>query len=301
MAGRNREYKDRLFKFIFGNEKNKEWTLSLYNAINDSDYTDAESIKFTTVDDALYISMKNDVSFLISQTLMFFEQQSTFNPNMPLRYLMYAGMSYSKYLEMNSLFIYSSRPLDIPAPRCICFYNGEKESEDKIELRFSDLCKEKSDIELVVTMININYGRNRELLEKCKPLGEYSWFVAEVRANQKIMSFEDAVDKALEDMPDDFLIKPFLMANKSEVETMCITEFDEARYTEQVKEEGIEIGIGIGEEKGEKRGIVKGRTEGSMKTLLNLLKKGLINEDNAAEDMGMTVENFRKAAAVYCN
>lgn len=81
MAGRrNREYKDRLFKFIFGNEKNKEWTLSLYNAVNGTHYTDTEGLRFTTVDDALYVSMKNDVSFLFSDTLTFFEQQSTYNP-----------------------------------------------------------------------------------------------------------------------------------------------------------------------------------------------------------------------------
>lgn len=58
----NREYKDRLFKYIFGREENKAWALSLYNAINGTNYTDENSIELTTIDDALYMGMKNDVS-----------------------------------------------------------------------------------------------------------------------------------------------------------------------------------------------------------------------------------------------
>ena len=84
----NREYKDRLFKFIFGNPENKEWTLSLYNAINDTSYTNADDIQITTIQDAVYMKMKNDVSFLVNNIMNFYEQQSTFNPNMPMRFLL---------------------------------------------------------------------------------------------------------------------------------------------------------------------------------------------------------------------
>ena len=82
----NREYKDRLFKFIFGNPENKEWTLSLYNAINNTSYTNADDIQITTIQDAVYMKMKNDVSFLVNNIMNFYEQQSTFNPNMPMRF-----------------------------------------------------------------------------------------------------------------------------------------------------------------------------------------------------------------------
>ena len=61
----NREYKDRLFIFIFGREENKEWTLSLFNAVNGSDYDDPSVIEFDTLDNYLYMGMKNDVSFLV--------------------------------------------------------------------------------------------------------------------------------------------------------------------------------------------------------------------------------------------
>ena len=304
-----REYKDRLFKFIFGNEKNKEWTLSLYNAVNGSNYTDADSIKFTTIDDALYISMKNDVSFLISDTLNLYEEQSTYNPNMPLRYLIYAGMSYAKYIETNSIFIYSSQPQHIPSPRCICFYNGNKDAEERTELRLSSLFDTKGDIEVIVTMININYGKNRELLEECVPLGEYSWFIDKIREYQKDMEFTAAVDKALDEMPDDFLIKPFLIANRAEVKIMCLTEYDEAKYTDFVRAEGEAIGItkgeAIGMTKGEAIGMTKGEaigeSKGMIKTIIGFFKDGLISEKDAAKRANMSLEDFRKAEALYCN
>lgn len=280
-----REYKDRLFKFIFGSAQNKEWTLSLYNAVNGSAYTDVECIRFTTIEDALFISMKNDVSFLISGPLNLYEQQSSYNPDMPLRYLMYAGMSYAKYIESSSILLYSSYLQRIPAPRCLCFYDGTMDTEDRVELKLSSLCEKESDIEVKVTMININYGRNRELLECCKPLEEYSWFVAEIRKNQKKMEFKDAVTMALEAMPDGYVIKPFLIANKAEVEIMCLTEYDEVKYTELVREEGR----------------AEGKAEGVIETLVSLLKKGLINESNAAQSAGMSIEDFRKAKARYCN
>ena len=225
-TGANREYRDRLFKFIFGNPQNREWTLSLYNAVNDSHYTDASAIKLNTIENAVYMSMKNDVSFLIDNTMSFYEQQSTFNPNMPMRFLIYAGMIYSKYVEENKHYRrYSSAQQKAPTPKCVCFYNGTADKEDRITLSLSDSFDGKSDIEVKVTMININFGHNKALLDACKPLKEYAWFVDKVRSYQQTMeTLEEAVDAALEELPDDSLIKPFLLANKAEVKRMCITE-----------------------------------------------------------------------------
>ena len=111
MSEINVQSKDRLFRFIFGREENKEFTLSLYNAINGTSYSDPEQLQITTIEDAVYMSMKNDLSFLIADTMNFYEHQSTVNPNMPVRMLIYAGMVYSKYVEDagNQINLYSSR------------------------------------------------------------------------------------------------------------------------------------------------------------------------------------------------
>ncbi len=292
----NRKYKDRLFRFIFGNEKNKEWALSLYNAINKTSYTCVDDMVITTIDDALYMGMKNDVSFLIADTLNLFEQQSSYNPNMPLRYLIYAAMVYSSFIKTKPINLYSPYLQKIPAPRCICFYNGKSEIGDEREEKLSDafINNEKGDIEVKARMININYGRNKELLEGCKPLGEYSWFIAQIRKNQEEGLFLiDAINNALEEMPNHFVIKPFLLAHKAEVENMCITEYNEAETLNLLSAEC--------EARGEARGKAKGKTEGIIETLVKLLKKGLISESSAAETAGMTIEDFRKYEDLHCS
>ena len=288
----NREYRDRLFKFIFGNPENKEWTLSLYNAVNGSNYTDASAIKLNTIENAVYMSMKNDVSFLVDNTMNFYEQQSTFNPNMPMRFLIYAGMIYSKFVEESRTYHrYSSVQQKAPTPKCVCFYNGTDDKDDQIVLSLTDSFDGDSDIEVKVTMININFGHNKALLDACKPLKEYAWFVDNVRSNQqKTGDLEKAVDKALEELPDESLIKPFLVANKAEVKRMCITEYDELRTFAEQREEGRIEGIMEGIAKGKKEGI----EIGGLSMLVGLVKDGILTTVDAAKRANMTVSEFEE-------
>lgn len=284
-----REYKDRLFKFIFGNPQHKEWTLSLYNAINGSNYTNTDDLEFTTIENAVYMSMKNDVSFLVNDTMNLYEQQSTFNPNMPVRFLIYSGMIYSKHIDKSKKYhIYSTRLQKLPVPKCICFYNGKTEKDDRTILRLSDAfsVQGEADIEVTVTMINVNYGHNNSLLEDCMPLGDYSFFVERVRQNYTIYGDADkAIDRSLEELPDNSLIKPFLMNNKAEVKNMCITEYNEEKAMAVLKEEFLEEGI----QKGIEQGIEKGKFE----TLSELVKNDDLPIEVAAKKMKMTVEEFK--------
>lgn len=108
MAQVNRQYKDQLFKFIFGNSENKEWTLSLYNSIHGTDYTNPDDIHFNTIENAVYMGMKNDLSYIIYFAMEMYEQQSSFNPNMPMRFFLYAGSLYEKYIASSDYYLYSS-------------------------------------------------------------------------------------------------------------------------------------------------------------------------------------------------
>ena len=237
------DYKDRLFKFIFGNEANKGWTLSLYNAIHRTDYTDPEELQFNTIGDAVYLRMKNDVSFIIMFRMNLWEHQSTLNPNMPMRFFLYAGRLYEKYVRSSGYYQYSSRLQMIPAPECICFYNGTVEQPDKQVLKLSDAYEGEGDIEVRVTMLNINHGKNREIMERCRPLEEYAWLVDAVRRHQdEKMDLDRAVDASLNEMPEDFVIRPFLLDNRAEVKSMFLTEYDEAKEREKEREEGFEEG-----------------------------------------------------------
>ena len=269
MSEINREYKDRLFVFIFGREENKKWTLSLYNAVNGTNYTDENAIEITTMSDAVYMGMRNDVSFIITEFISLFEQQSTYNPNMPVRQLMYLGRLYDKYIDATKQNLYGKRQIELPVPKLVTFYNGKEDVPDKI-LHLSDSFSknaELSDVEVNVRLININLGNNKELLESCRPLKEYSWFVDGVRnkKDQGKLTLEEAVDRTIDEMPEDFQIREFLVGNRAEVKNMCLTEYNEAETMQLCKEEGR----------------AEGREEGRAEMIKDMLKRGKTVEEIA--------------------
>ena len=262
----NREYKDRVFKLIFGNEERKDFTLSLYNAVNGSSYTNPEDVTLNTIEDAIFMNLKNDVSFIVANTMNVYEHQSTFNPNMPLRCLAYAGALYRKYVsdKSNRINVYSKMLQKIPAPKLICFYNGRDCKEDRIELSLKDAFYdgEETDIDVRVTMLNINYGHNDKLLESCKPLWEYAVFVESVRKeNERCKDISIAIRNAIDTMPEESVIKKILSENEEEVRMDFLTEYDAEWTYELFREEGLEVGrkegreegILIGEERGENK------------------------------------------------
>ena len=86
----NRNYKDTVFRKLFSDRRN---LLSLYNAINGTAYTDETKLEIVTLENAIYMGMRNDLSFLFHSGICLFEQQATRNPNMPLRCLFYISDS----------------------------------------------------------------------------------------------------------------------------------------------------------------------------------------------------------------
>ena len=249
-ANANREYKDRLFNFIFGREENREWTLSLYNAINGSDHKDASLIEFNTLGDVVYMGMKNDTSFILSNRMSVYEHQSSYNPNMPVRMLEYVGKLYSGYITKNKVNKYGSTQIMLPVPKLVVFYNGTTDKDDEVILKLPDAFNEnhrvESDIEVRVRMLNVNYGHNAKLMEGCKPLMEYSWFVDRIREYQKENSLEESVKKAIENMPESFRIKSFLAVHMEEIKGMLDTEYNEAEVHEAFKAEGHAEGLAEG-------------------------------------------------------
>ena len=151
-GGRNREYKSRLFSFLFGREENKSWTLSLYNAIHGTSHDDISDITINTIEDVVYMGMKNDLSILVSETVSFYrsmelyEQQSSYNPNIPIREFMYAGKLYDKFIHSAKLNRYGKKLLPLPLPKLVGFFNGEEEKVDEAGLSLSDAFKEEMDI-----------------------------------------------------------------------------------------------------------------------------------------------------------
>lgn len=237
----NKKYKDRLFRLRFGSEEYKSDILSLYNAVNGTSYTDINDITITTIDDVIYIKMKNDVSIIIDGNMPLWEHQSTINPNTPIRGLMYFGNLYDQYIKINKMNIYGKMHVRIPTPQYIVFYNGEEDYEAVKKLRLSDAfinADNSGDFEWTATVYNLNRGKNDELLNKCRPLSEYMEFVNRIRDNRNTgMDAKDAINLAVDSCIEDGIMKDFLIKHKTEVLSVCLTEFDEKTYIDGIRAE----------------------------------------------------------------
>lgn len=247
-ATANRNYKDTVFRTLFSDKRE---LLSLYNSINGTNYCNIDDLSITTLGNAIYMTVKNDISFVIDMRLYMYEHQSSVNPNIPLRDLDYVSRSYSKFFRNKD--IYSPRRIQLPNPKFIVFYNGENEQPARKEMRLSEAYIHKEDnpsLELIVTQININSGYNDELLDNCPTLKQYMLYVDKIRMYQKTMPLEEAVTRAVNECIDTGILADFLKMNKAEVITMSIYEYDaklhEKTMIEIGREEGREEGFTIG-------------------------------------------------------
>ena len=250
----NRNYKDTVFRMLFSDRKN---LLSLYNAVNQSDYNNPDDLEIVTLENAIYMGMKNDLAFILDLDLFLWEHQSTYNPNIPLRDLMYLAKEYEKYIKEKGISLYSNRQQKIPAPQFIVFYNGNRKIGERMEHRLSDAYETSNGepaLELKVLVININEGYNQKLMESCQILKEYAQYVSKVRTYKKTLSLNEAVEKAVEECIREGILREFLLKHRAEVVAMSIFEYDREWEEEILRKEEFEAGKEMGKELGEKLG-----------------------------------------------
>ena len=236
----NRLYKSRLFVMIF---EEKKKLLELYNAVSGKHYEDPELLEINTLDNAIYMSMKNDISFLIDARLALYEHQSTYSPNLPLRFFLYLADLYSDMIR--NVNLYSSKKVQLPTPHFVVFYNGERKQPDRKILKLSDLysvVEKEYKLNLEVLMLNINSGHNPELMEACHTLWEYAEYTNRVRTYAKEMALDKAVEQAVTECIQEGNLIEFLEKNKAEAMKVSIYEYDEERHIRQEREEAWEEG-----------------------------------------------------------
>ncbi|MCH5249041.1 MAG: hypothetical protein J1E98_03890 [Lachnospiraceae bacterium] len=239
-----RNYKDTIFRMLF---KDKENLLSLYNALNKTDYTDVDELEITTLESAVYMNYKNDISFVFDFELMLYEHQSTMNPNMPLRDLFYVTDILQKRAYDKDL--YGSKLIRIPSPRFVVFYNGTDPQPERQTLKLSDSYEKKQEypeLELNVTVYNINYGCNVEIMDACKTLKEYAMYVERVRMYARQIPLAEAVEKAVDECIAEGILSEFLRKNRAEAIKVSIYEYDEELHFKTLYEEGREDGLAQG-------------------------------------------------------
>ena len=282
----NRTFKSTLFIMLFEDRKN---LLELYNAITGKHYADPELLEINTLENAIYMSMKNDVSFLIDGRLSLYEHQSTKNPNLPLRFLFYISHLYSRLTVKANL--YGETIVRIPAPEFIIFYNGKDEMPERQLLKLSDMYsvkEEKPKLELEATLLNISGTNNRKLKEACRTLRDYAIYTDKIRAYTETMELAEAVDRAINECIEEDVLRDFLMEHKAEARAMSIFEYDQERHMQQEREAGIE--------KGRRIGLAEGEGQLLRRQVQKNLARGMSFAE-IAEVLDETEERIREIAA----
>lgn len=285
-----RNHKDTLFRMIFSTREN---LLSLYNAVNHSHYTDASELEIVTLKNAVYMNMKNDQAFLLDMQLNLYEHQSTWNPNMPLRFLMYVAKEYQMLVRNQTL--YASALVKVPTPHFVVFYNGETEQEAETILRLSHSFQQKTDkpeLELMVRVLNINLDKKQEVLEACQLLKEYMLLVNKIRRyTDEYKDINQAVEQAVTECIEENILADFLRKNRAEAIEMCIFEYDDKREKELIRKAEYSEGMKEGERIGRKAGK---KEEAERIFKIYQLFRANYTENQIKEKLGMNVEEVRK-------
>ena len=251
----NRKYKDTVFRMLF---KEKERLLELFNAVNNADVRDIEEIEITTLENAIYMSTKNDISCVVDMRL--------------------------------------SPPIVLPTPKFVVFYNGTEKQPDVRELKLSDLyahSEERPALELIVTQYNINAKENPDILSQCRTLKEYSQFIDCIRKHQEGHDIEEAVSLAIDECIREGILADFLRSNKAEVKAMSIYEFDAELHEKTVKDIAYEAGEKAGREAGEKAGREAGEKAGRKSGMVTAFHEVGLSVSDIAERVGIAEDEVR--------
>ena len=292
----NRNYKSTVFAMLFGDRKR---LLGLYNAISGKNYQDPEALEINTLENAIYMGMKNDLSFLIDDRLSLYEHQSTVNPNMPLRFLFYISDLYSGMTTEENFF--GRKALSIPIPCFVIFYNGSEPQPDRKILRLSDLYTvrmKKTQLELTAVLLNINRNHNRELMEACRDLKDYAEYVDRVRKYARELPLSEAVERAITECIQERVLKEFLEKNRAEVKKMSIYEYDQEKHIRMERQDAWEDGM----QEGRREGIKEGELRGRNAQLSELIKKKLARGKSIsriAEELEETEERIQELILEY--
>ena len=302
----NREYKSDVFSMLM---ENKSYALEVYNALNHSDYKNPEEVEIIRLERGISLSIRNDASFLIDMNMSFYEHQSTYNPNMPLRSAIYYVNTLEDWLRRKNLDLFSRKRIQLPTPHFVVFYNGTEKRPEYEEMRLSEAFCHKTDepgIEVRCRVYNINPDNNRTLKERSAVLEGYTYFVEKVRTYQKRnVDLEEAVDRAIEDCIENHVLEDFFRDRKDEVKKMTHLDYTWEKREQMIRKEefeegvaeGMERGIAQGMERGIEQGVEQGRVQILAELVCSKLKKGKTPEE-IADALEEPVENVQKICRI---
>ena len=268
MSNGNREFKSDVFSMLM---EIKKYAMSVYNCLNDTNFTNLDDLEVHTLDKGVSLTVRNDAAFVVDASLSIYEHQSTVCPNMPVRNLIYYTTIVSKLLKKKN--IYGKKLIKIPIPKFVVFYNGDEEQPEEYDMKLSDAFEKETDnpeLELVCKVYNINFGKNKYLLDRCPVLKEYMIFVDYVRLYLKEYGYEDlekAINQAIDRCIQEDILADFLKENRAEVVKVTQLDYTFDRQLTMEREEAREEGRAEGRAEGEALGTQQEREKIAIKMI----------------------------------
>ena len=239
----NREYKSDLFSMLM---QEKKYALETYNAINNSDYKNPEAIEIITLEHGVSLSIRNDASFILDMSANYYEHQSTYSPNMPLRNLLYYTEDVRRWIRKEEKNIYGRSTIPVPTPHFVVFYNGKQKRPEQEIQRLSDSFTKQTDhpeLELTCRVININPGNNVNIMQRSSALAGYSYLIELVRKYEPDMVLEEAIRRAIDECIAEDILAEFLRAHRNEVEKIMNLDFTHERQLELTARDEYNAGV----------------------------------------------------------
>ena len=281
----NREYKSDVFSMLM---EDKRYALEVYNALNGSDFSEPEQVEMVRLDKGVSLSVRNDAAFIIDMNISFYEHQSTYNPNIPLRGMIYYANTMERWIKEKGKDLFSRRMITIPTPHFVVFYNGLEKRPEYEEMKLSDAFCHSSDqpgIEVLCRVYNINPSQNEKLKERCHVLEGYTYFVEKVREyHGREETRENAVELAIKDCIEHQVLTDFFQSRKDEVIKMTHLDFTWERREELIRKEERE------------EGREEGRREARLENLRNMLAAGI--DDKILLVAGFSEEEIQRERAI---
>lgn len=244
----NREYKSNVFSMLMEVPK---YALEVYNVLNESHYTDPSQIQIKKLEKGVLLSLHNDASFVLDSYLNLYEHQSTYNPNMLLRFLIYFSNMMLELIQSRNDDLFGRKQILIPTPKFVVFYNGLAKRPAREEMHLSDAYEhqeEQYELDLICIAYNINPGYNRYIQENSKVLSGYTIFVGKVRAYaEEETVLRDAIERAVDECIREDILAEFFKDHRTEVIDVAVLDFTFERREKLIRRDSLEEGIAQGE------------------------------------------------------
>ncbi len=277
----NREYKSDVFTMLV---EIPEYALEIYNVLNASHYEDPSQIRIMRLEKGVLLSVRNDASFVLDSYLSLYEHQSTYNPNMPLRFLIYFSNLMLDMIKEQEYDLYGRKTIPIPTPKFVVFYNGLEQRPAKEEMHLSDAYEhqeEQYELDLTCIVYNINPGYNNDIKKGSLVISGYTAFVEKVRRyTTEEVELKHAVERAVDECIREDILAEFFKKNRAEVIKVAALDFTFERREKLIRRDSLEEGIELGIQ----QGIIQGRQINLISMVCRKLAKGK-NADSIAQEL----------------